>query len=350
MTTSPSPTSGASRALPAAAGVPDGVYPAGRAARDAFVRAARTPHRRPDPSGPATVLVEDERQADGRIVRTAAVFLVGRECPWRCVMCDLWRHTTVGDTPVGAMARQVGQAVAEIARRQEPVRVVKLYNAGSYFDRRAVPEPDDAAIVDAVAPFGHVIVESHPALVGDRTWRLQELLERRGATLEVAMGLETAHPAALTAINKGITPERFAAAAERLRAHGVALRTFVLIHPPFVPRHDQDAWLSRSVAFADACGATAISLIPTRDGEGALLAVGRTGAFTPPRLCDVEQAVVAARLVTRQRVFVDLWDASRLMTCDACAARRIARLRAFNLTQSLAPAAACDVCGEAVAA
>jgi len=326
------------------------VYPARRAARDAFVLASRTPHPRPDASGPAALLVEDERAADGQVVRTAAVFLVGRECPWRCVMCDLWRHTTLTDTPVGAIPRQVTQAVAEIQRRQEPVRVLKLYNAGSFFDRRAVPTQDDAAIVDAVAAFRHIVVESHPALIGDRTWRLRDALARRGVTLEVAMGLETAHPAALVAINKGITPERFAVAAERLQAQGVALRTFLLIHPPFVPRDEQDAWLSRSVTFAEGCGATAISLIPTRDGEGAMQALTRHGVFTPPRLCDVEQSIAAARAATRQRVFVDLWDVARLATCTACGDTRVERLRRFNLTQVLTRPAPCVVCGEAVAA
>lgn len=164
------------------------------------------------------------------------------------------------------------------------------------------------------------------------------------------MGLETSHPTALAAINKGITPERFATAAAQLQAHGVALRAFVLIHPPFVPLEEQTMWLSRSVAFADACGATAISLIPTRDGEGAMQALTRVGAFTPPRMCDVEAALAAAHTTTRQRVFVDLWDVSRLDLCRACGDLRLDRLRRFNLTQELVALTSCAVCGEAVAA
>ena len=46
-----------------------------------------------------------------------------------------------------------------------------------------------------------MIVESHPSLVGERTWRLRDRLARGSHTtrLEVAMGLETAHPELATA-------------------------------------------------------------------------------------------------------------------------------------------------------
>jgi hypothetical protein len=38
----------------------------------------------------------------------------------------------------------------------------------------------------------------------------------------------------------------------------------VLIGPPFVPAAEQDTWLLESVAFAEACGASVISLIPAQ--------------------------------------------------------------------------------------
>ena len=69
------------------------------AERDRFVLAQRPPRRRHDPWRHQGVLVEPERAADGRIVRVATIFLTGRECPWRCVMCDLWQHTIEEDTP-----------------------------------------------------------------------------------------------------------------------------------------------------------------------------------------------------------------------------------------------------------
>ena len=80
-----------------------------------------------------------------------------------------------------------------------PVTQLKLYNAGSFFDPRAVPEADYDGIAARLAGFTHVIVESHPALVGARTWTASRRARAGVApeappALEVAMGLETAHP------------------------------------------------------------------------------------------------------------------------------------------------------------
>src|SRR5205085_1453036 len=111
-------------------------YPATAAARDRFVlerRGARLTH---DPWRPQGVIVEDEPQSDGTLARVATIFLTGRECPWRCAMCDLWRYTVPGDTPRGAIPAQIAAA------RPSGVTGLKLYNAGSFFDVNAVPEGD----------------------------------------------------------------------------------------------------------------------------------------------------------------------------------------------------------------
>ncbi len=45
---------------------------------------------------------------------------------------------------------------------------MKLYNAGSFFDPRAVPESDYDDIAAQLVGLERVIVESHPALIGAR--------------------------------------------------------------------------------------------------------------------------------------------------------------------------------------
>ncbi len=49
--------------------------------------------------------------ATGEIVPTATVFLTNRECPWRCLMCDLWRNTTIETVPAGAISGQIDYAL-----------------------------------------------------------------------------------------------------------------------------------------------------------------------------------------------------------------------------------------------
>jgi radical SAM enzyme (TIGR01210 family) len=326
--------------------VPD--YPSSRAARDRFVIAHRPARGRVDPWMHQGVLVEDERTASGTIARVATVFLTGRECPWRCVMCDLWQHTTTSDTPPGALVRQMDEALASLRGLSPMPSQIKLYNAGSFFDARAVPEADDEAIAARLGGFERVIVESHPALIGRRLQRFLDALERGagagvGPRLEVAMGLETAHPEALERLNKRFTIAQFAASAARLLRAGADLRVFLLVGVPFIPRLEQRPWIERSVAFAFECGATAVSLIPTRGG-GALDVLAAQGVFEPPSLVGLEDALETALRSAPGRVFADLWDLQRFAACEACFGARQDRLRVMNLEQRVAPPVSCRTC------
>jgi hypothetical protein len=288
-------------------------YPDTPAARDRFVidlRGARPAH---DPWRYQDLLIEDEPTERGDVARVGTIFLTGRECPWRCAMCDLWRFTTRGDTPAGAIPAQILAARGFWRTRGEVITRLKLYNASNFFDPRAVPASDYGLIGARVSGLDQIIVESHPSLVGDRVARLLEALD--GPALEVAMGLETVHPAALDALNKRMTTDDFANAANTLRRLGVSLRVFVLIAPPFVPREEQDEWLLASVAFAEECGASVISLIPTRPGNGTMEALTAQKLFVEPTREDVERSfalVVSSRQspVSSQssvRILLDAW-------------------------------------------
>ena len=325
-------------------------YPATAADRDRFVLDRRDARPRHDARRYQDLIVEDERTADGRIARVGTVFLTGRECPWRCVMCDLWRGTTVDDTPPGAIPVQLSAARQALRQRSGAVTQLKLYNAGSFFDPRAVPDGDYDAIAAQLAGLERVIVESHPALVGPRVDRWLEALGRSKTTppplLEVAMGLETAHAASLERLHKRMTLDDFAAAADRLRQRDVGLRVFLLVAPPFVPDDEQDAWLLRSIDVALDCGAGVVSLVPTRSGNGAMEALTAADEFRQPRLADIERSVDAAhaRNQARGRIFVDVWDLERFASCTPCLDARRARLHAMNLEQRVLPRVACAHC------
>jgi archaeosine synthase beta-subunit len=320
-------------------------YPAARRHRDRFVLARRgTPPAR-DPWRHQGVLLEDERASDGRVVQVATIFLTGRECPWRCVMCDLWQYTIAADTPPGALLRQLDDALEGLARDGAEPLHVKLYNASNFFDPRAVPERDYDALAERLLRFQHVIVESHPTLIGRRVPRFIDALVRaaHGAgapTFEIAMGLETSHPAALDRLNKGFTVPQFARAADRVRLHGAALRVFLLVGVPFVDAMHQQEWLARSLAFAFDCGASAVSLIPTRRGNGALEALD----IAAPTLGDLESALELALADPRVRVFADLWNLERFASCAHCFSARRERLHMMNLEQRVRPAVACTMC------
>jgi hypothetical protein len=324
-------------------------YPDSASARDRFVLDRRRVAPEPDAWRHQGLIVEDERGDDGGVVRTATVLLTGRECPWRCAMCDLWKFTTAADTPRGATAAQVAAAREELRAASEDVTLLKLYNAGSFFDPRAVPEPDYEDIAAALAGLAQVVVESHPSLIGPRVDRFLDALQRRAASivrLEVAMGLETSHREALDRLNKRMTVEDFVLAARALRERGATMRTFLLIWPPFVPQAEQLHWLLESIRVAFSAGAAVVSLVPTRPGNGALETLAAEGAFVAPRLDDIESSIEAA-VAGRYpgRIFVDLWDLRRFASCEACFARRRARLHRINLEQQVPPQLPCRACG-----
>jgi radical SAM enzyme (TIGR01210 family) len=313
-------------------------YPESAAERDAWILSRRPARSHVDPLQPYGFLVEDERAASGEIVPVATVFLTNRECPWRCLMCDLWRNTLAESVPVGAIPAQIDHALQWLA----PARQIKLYNSGSFFDPRAIPAEDYPAIAARMTAFERVIVECHPALVGDACFRFRDLLL---ADLEVAMGLETVHPEILRRLNKRMTIEQFEDAAHRLRNERVDLRVFILVKPPFMGEEEALEWAVRSLEFAFQCGATAATLIPTRGGNGAMDELARAGEFSPPTLATLEASIAHGIAMNKGRVFADVWDVRTASPCQSCYNMRIARLQAMNLQQSILPPIACGRCG-----
>lgn len=313
-------------------------YPDGAQARDRWITARRGERSALDAGRAYAAFVEEELDARGEIVPVATILVTNRECPFRCVMCDLWRNTLPHDTPAGAVVRQLDAALAGLPT----ARQVKLYNSGSFFDPRAIPRADHAAIAERLRGFDRVIVECHPALVGDECARFRD---RLGTELEVAMGLETVKPDVLARLNKRMTLAQYEAAARRLRDFDVGLRAFVLVRPPFMSEGEARPWAERSCRFAFEVGATAVSLIPTRGGNGALESLAAAGDFGEPTLATFEAAFADALALGRGRVFADLWDLERFSRCADCLSARIARLREMNLIQTALPLPVCASCG-----
>ena len=316
----------------------DSFYPESAAERGRWIVARRGAREFVDAEKPYAFLVEEERFANGEIGSVATIFLTNRECPWRCAMCDLWRHTLTETVPQEAIPNQIAYALD----RLPAARQIKLYNSGSFFDRAAIPPEDYEAIAAMLSNFERVIVESHPALIGAGASHFRRLCTGK---LEVAMGLETAHPEVLAKLNKRMTLDQYSAAAEQLRKEAIDLRAFVLVQPPFMRTEESLEWACKSVDFAFACGATAITLLPTRAGNGAVDALAIAGQFSPPTLRIVEQALNYGIALRQGRVFVDLWEIARVTSCPSCRDAREQRLSQMNLSQTVLEPVPCQDCG-----
>src|SRR5437660_6500957 len=124
-------------------------YPPAPAERDRFIIDLRGPRPQHDPWRYQDLAVDDELTEGGQVARIGTIFLTGRECPWRCAMCDLWRFTTRGDTPAGAIPTQISTAHELWRTKGDVVTRLKLYNASNFFDPRAVPVSDYGDIAAA---------------------------------------------------------------------------------------------------------------------------------------------------------------------------------------------------------
>jgi radical SAM enzyme (TIGR01210 family) len=312
-------------------------YPALSADRDHWILQRRGPRNTLDPRRPYAELSEIEPDDAREPVTISTIFLTNRECPWRCLMCDLWRNTLAQPLATGAIPEQIRSALS----RLPPARWVKLYNAGSFFDPKAIPRADYGPVARLLSGYERVIVESHPSLVGDSCFEFRDAVD---GALEVAMGLETVHPRVLPLLNKGMTLERFRRSAELLSREGISLRAFVLVGLPFLSEAESLLWACRSLEFAFDCGASVVSLIPTRAGNGALDALAQRGEFSLPGLESVEDVLAFGLSLERGRVLADLWDLERLRRCLQCFEPRAERLRTMNLTQSVPAPAGCASC------
>ena len=294
----------------------------------AEIVAARPSKHRVDPSRPYLYLVEDERAADGSIVPVATVFLTNRECPFRCLMCDLWKNTTDSTVGPAAISSQISEALDQLPK----ARQIKLYNSGNFFDPKAIPPQDHQRIIDRVRRFDRVIVENHPRLCDRSVVRFRD---RLGTDLEVAMGLETIHPDILPRLNKQMTQDDFARAASFLVEHGISVRAFILLRPPWLSESEGIEWALRSIEFAYDCGVECCAVIPTRGGNGIMERLASSGQFEPPSLRALEETMRRALPNARGRLFADLWDLERLAACADCAPLRIERLRRMNMEQRM---------------
>src|SRR4051794_24417514 len=97
------------------------VYP--EQSRDEWIIAQRPPRTAVDPLKPHGFFLESELGASGRLVSSAVILLTNKECPWRCLMCDLWKNTLPHSVAPGAIPAQIEYALARLGSRPEQIKL-----------------------------------------------------------------------------------------------------------------------------------------------------------------------------------------------------------------------------------
>lgn len=275
-----------------------------------------------------------EPDGSGSEVETTTVFLTGAECPFRCTMCDLWRYTSAVNTPVGAIPYQLSQVLT--SEESSKRRWLKLYNASNFFDSRAVPLEDLDAIAEYCKKVERVIVENHPRFCDDRMKKFAQAIDGQ---LEVAMGLETVHPNALAALNKGMSLDDFDRAVERCFGFGIDVRVFVLLHPPGIVSNESIDWTWKTVAYALERNVRHVSIIPVRAGNGWIDSLIHSGEYQLPTIAMVRRLLESFEnrvwsIPKSSTIEFDLWDWDSLKGgCTVCRSNLKKLLAQRNRTQ-----------------
>ena len=291
-----------------------------------------------NPEIPYHFLQEEEPGENGNRQKINTIFLTGKECSFKCFMCDLWKNTLTYATPPGAILKQIDYALARLPKAD----VIKLYNSSNFFDAKAIPLSDYPGMIERLKPFKKVIVENHPNLCGKSCVDFNEQLN---GTLEIAMGLESIHPNVLPRLNKRLTQEDFKKATSFLQKNKIQTRAFVLLNPPFLTDEKENIeWAFRTVKFAFECGVGTCSIIPTRSGNGIMDLLEKTGEYIPPTLNALEEVFEKSLALRKGKVFADTWDMKFLSDCNECFEARKLRLEQMNLTQKFVEKIKCDGC------
>jgi archaeosine synthase beta-subunit len=287
-----------------------------------------------DPQRPYAWLVEKERTISGKIEDTGIIFLTNRECPFHCLMCDLWKNTTDASVPVGAIPNQIEWALEQMA----DIKHLKLYNSGSFFDGRAIPEKDYKKIASLVKGLETVIVESHPKLINEKCLHFRDMLKPE---LQVALGLETVHPEILRQLNKQMTRDDFMNSVSYLTLNGIRSRAFVLLGLPYLSESESIYWAEQSIDFAFRAGVECCIVIPVRTGNGAMDQLMERGKFILPDIHSLETVLEYGIGQNAGRVFADVWDLGQFSSCNKCIDLRTNRLIDMNLSQKMSPTVKC---------
>ncbi len=242
------------------------------------------------------VFSEEELTRKGCVEKHNIILTTNKECPFKCVMCDLWQNTLDERVDDGVIAMQVERALASLPKAKH----LKLYNAGSFFDRQSIPKQDTFQIADLIADYETLIVEAHPKIIGQSCFEFADYLSPQ---LDVAMGLETVDPLVLPKLNKSMTLDDFERTTHDLLAHNIFVRAFVLLRTPWHSEEEGAHWAKESIDFAHSIGVECVSVIPLRENPRYI-----DEEFIPPRLEVLGDVVAYGLSKNKGRVFGDAWD------------------------------------------
>lgn len=197
------------------------------------------------PSQPEALWKEKDL-AGGKVVDTMVLIMRTSGCSWAktggCTMCG-YRQASLSQVTEDDLNRQIDIALSKY--KGEPF--VKIYTSGSFLDENEIPVPIRERIFSEFSGCERILAESRPEFVTpDSVSTLPE-------SMTIALGLESSDNNVLrNSINKGFTAEDSMRAGTLVKDAGMAVRTYLLLKPPFMTEAMGIEDAVQSARFADA--------------------------------------------------------------------------------------------------
>lgn len=268
----------------------------------------------------------------GRTVDTMVLILRTQGCSWSresgCSMCGYNSASEAGITADDLIV-QVDAAMDRY--RDEPF--VKIYTSGSFLDEREVPLAAREEIVRRFEGVERLLVESRPEFI------TKESLASLPAQTTMALGMESASDRVLRdSINKGFLLDDHLRAVKALQEAELAIRSYVLLKPPF---------LSERAAMADSLAAVRlasgyadeISINPLNVQRGTLVErLWRRGEYRPPWIWSLATVLEQGLVPDGPRIMSSPSGGGTkrgVHNCGSCDKDHLKIIERFSFTQDL---------------
>ena len=287
--------------------------------------------KRKDINRPVSFWIEKERFEGIRNCLT--IILRTKGCYWnKCLMCGYSKDAD-RRVEIDNLKNQIEHALKKCEK--EGFEILKIFTSGSFFDDREIPSSFREYIYSTVRDLGlkKLIVESRPEFVTDS--RMREI--SADFTMEVGIGLETSDDFIReNCINKGFTFEDFVKASAILRNHGIRIKVYLLLKPPFLSENEA---IKDVISSAKAVKkyADVISLNLTNIPSGTYIEMlWKKRLYRPPWLWSAVEAMKMVRK-TGIEVISDPVAAGKQRgphNCGKCDYEVADAIRRFSLTQN----------------
>ncbi len=234
------------------------------------------------------------------------IVLPTRGCSWAlsesggCSVCG-YVNDSSRDQPIPS--EQILEQIQDSLNRVIPTKPIelKLFNSGSFFDERDVPRNLRLQILDLVKKTPEVMllsVESRPEYLLNQQEMIDETNKQlKPIKLEIGIGLESSNSAILKDCwNKGFSFEDYRKSVEIAHLHGIQIKTYILIKPPFLTEAEAIYDSIMTTFEAVRIGTDVISFNPCNIQNGTLAhELAKKGRYQPPWLWSILSIVQTVR-------------------------------------------------------